>query len=610
VKLTEQGLILVFVPLALELGLVVVLTQIVKQSEGELEKQLRSKAVIARIERLPKLFDDAALSTASSSISQSDSFKTKYRKTQNDIEKTLSELSELVKGDPMRRLVFLKLESASKEGLAAMKAVDALPNSSRLSVESAQDAARKMYAELEKTSKSLRDASDSILLQEEKIQTESPESQLKAQNDLFTAMLAGTALNIIIAFLLVFKFSQGAGRSLAALSDNAVRLAAGEPLYPPQSGEDEFARLDNVFHKMAEMLAESARKERAIVENAVDVICSIDKELRFTELSPAALRSWGFQPKELIGQRYMSIVAEAEQAETLSKIKEAMEKAGGSSFSFQNRIKCKDGQLVDALWSASWSRKDEVLFCVAHDTTKAKQLERLKQQFVAMVSHDLRTPLTSLSLFLEGMQKGLYGEITDGAMKRVTDSHGDISRLIALINQLLDIDKLEAGKLSLNLGDNRIAEIVERSVASIRAVANRKKIELTIDAQDIGLEADGDRLVQVIVNLLGNAIHFSPEKSRVSISAKIAGENILGEEAIEVRIQDCGPGIKKEDQEKIFDRFSQLDAPQGGRQKTGTGLGLAISKMIVEEHGGRLWVESEAGAGSTFCFAIPRYHPA
>ena len=223
----------------------------------------------------------------------------------------------------------------------------------------------------------------------------------------------------------------------------------------------------------------------------------------------------------------------------------------------------------------------------------------MKREFVQMISHDLRTPLTSVELSLDMMSRGAYGAITEKAVQRVHDARNNLTYVMNLINGLLDIEKMNAGKLEMRFSKIHFQDIIERAVEAVEPIAQRDGFELDSEADDVELVADGERLLQVIVNLVSNALKFSPKGGKVKLVAKET------ETGVEVTVTDQGPGISTEQQERIFQRFERIDRP-GQKQVEGSGLGLAISKEIVEQHGGSIGVRSVEGQGSTFFSSFPR----
>jgi PAS domain S-box-containing protein len=374
----------------------------------------------------------------------------------------------------------------------------------------------------------------------------------------------------------------------------------GQPLLPPLTGRDEIASLDTAFHQMAKTIEETSRKQRAIVDNALDVICSIDKDEKFTGINPACSATWGYAPEDLIGRRYTSIVASQDIDATRSACKAAMTEQ--SVTGFINRITRKDGGQVDMQWSMYWSQTENSLFCVAHDITERRMLDRMKQEFVQMVSHDLRTPLTSVRGALSLLMDGAVDPSKPQGQKRILDAQANVDRLINLINDLLDIEKLESGGLTLAKVPVDLKSAVVEAVENVRGYSDQQGVELEDSLVDATVLADRDRLIQVVVNLLSNAVKFSEKGQTVTIQIERDGDRA------KVLVVDRGRGIPKDKLGAIFDRFHQVQSDDRKRG-VGTGLGLAICKSIVEGHGGSIGVASENGAGSTFWFSIPVVDP-
>jgi signal transduction histidine kinase/FixJ family two-component response regulator len=236
---------------------------------------------------------------------------------------------------------------------------------------------------------------------------------------------------------------------------------------------------------------------------------------------------------------------------------------------------------------------------------RTKELDRLKSEFVAVVSHEVRTPLTSIKGSLELLGDERFHTLPPPQKELLQICQANTERLISLINDILDFSKLEASKFTLNLEETDLLKVVAEAVENIRSLAAMKRITVDIHVEGtVGtVEVDPMRVSQVITNLLGNAIKFSAEKSRVEIWARGGGD------AVEISVRDQGKGISPKDLSRLFQRFGQLDS-SNTRKAGGTGLGLVISKGIVEQHGGKIWVDSQVGAGSTFSFTLPRERPA
>ncbi len=224
---------------------------------------------------------------------------------------------------------------------------------------------------------------------------------------------------------------------------------------------------------------------------------------------------------------------------------------------------------------------------------------RHKSEFLANMSHELRTPLNAVIGFSEVLQDRLFGGLNDKQAEYVADIHSSGRHLLALINDILDLSKIEAGRMDLQVTSFALADVVQNSVALLRERATREGIGLGLDIDPgIGvIEADQRMLKQVLFNLLSNALKFTSKGGHVGVSVHAAGEDVV------VSVRDDGVGIAAADQARIFEEFQQVGT---SHLQEGTGLGLSISRRFVELHGGSLRVESEAGHGSTFTFTLPR----
>ncbi|HEX6119101.1 MAG TPA: ATP-binding protein, partial [Dongiaceae bacterium] len=231
-----------------------------------------------------------------------------------------------------------------------------------------------------------------------------------------------------------------------------------------------------------------------------------------------------------------------------------------------------------------------------------KQLEeasRHKSEFLANTSHELRTPLNAILGYTELIQDNIYGEVPDKIREVLERVQSNGRHLLGLINDVLDLSKIEAGQLTLSISDYSLREVVLNVAAATESLAAEKSLALKTQIPDELPTAKGDerRITQALLNLVGNAIKFT-ETGEVAVEASAA------DGAFHLAVRDTGPGIAVKDQERIFGEFQQVDS-SSTRRKGGTGLGLAISKRIIEMHGGRIWVESELGRGSTFRFTLP-----
>jgi len=385
------------------------------------------------------------------------------------------------------------------------------------------------------------------------------------------------------------------------MSDNAIRLASDLPLNPPVTGKDEISQLDLTFHSMANSLKEATQKERAILQNASDVICSIGNAGHFTAVNPASLSVFGYLPDEMFGKLFVDFLFKDDRIMVVEAIEKL--KKGGEAEPIEARLVNKDGTVIDTLWSTTWSSPEKTVFCVIHDITERKDAERMKQEVVAMITHDLRTPLSTIRNFHEMLSTGLLGELTEKAEKMLVLAERNAGRMLSLINDLLDVEKIKAGMMELSKEQVSAEKVLEHTAQSLAGLAAESGVSLVTNesskTDDLTFYADEDKISRVVTNLVSNAIKFSPRDTSITLSAESVNGNI------HISIKDQGRGIPQDKIANIFDRFQQVTA-QDHAKSGGSGLGLAICKAIVELHGGKISVESTEGEGSTFKFSIPR----
>jgi PAS domain S-box-containing protein len=319
-------------------------------------------------------------------------------------------------------------------------------------------------------------------------------------------------------------------------------------------------------------------------------------------MNSAAKRIFGVPQDDGTGQNLISVVNnEKVQSLISASLEDAQEKAEEVSlFTPGERI----FQVQTALLRGENTAVAGVV-ATFNDITELRGVERMKTEFVASVSHELRTPLTSIKGFIRTLlddTDGYYDRVTQVEFYQIIDQECD--RLVRLINDLLNVSRIEAGRaLELNLKPVELGQLIAKVVTSQESYTTRHQIEADVSADLPTVIADEDKIDQVLTNLINNAIKYSPDGGVVLVSARSTGNEV------EVGVRDHGLGIPREHLDKIFGRFHRVE---GGdtRRAGGTGIGLYLVKHLVEAHGGRIWVDSEVGKGSTFTFTIPLSRPA
>ncbi|HEY6551711.1 MAG TPA: ATP-binding protein, partial [Vicinamibacteria bacterium] len=341
-------------------------------------------------------------------------------------------------------------------------------------------------------------------------------------------------------------------------------------------------------------------------ENMLEGLVVVDHNSVIVSTNRAAERMFGYESWELAGQHLAILVpgpATATEAETAAFLKEARRRSVGRITEWKG--KRKNGELFPFELSLYEFHTPEGRLFAGHvrDISERLRLDQMKKDFVANVSHELRTPLTSIRGSLSLLSSGVLGALPDEARDVVAIAERNTLRLITLINDILDLERLEADHLDIQIVPTSLRTVSERALEAVSSFADEQGILVASSVPETLVLGDGDRLVQVLVNLLSNAVKFSPRGSSVEVTAESVGE------AVEVRVADHGRGIPAEAAGRLFQRFQQVEGSDS-RQKGGTGLGLAICKAIIEQHGGEIGVSSEPGKGSTFWFRVPSPPPA
>jgi PAS domain S-box-containing protein len=366
-----------------------------------------------------------------------------------------------------------------------------------------------------------------------------------------------------------------------------------------------FGTLQDVTERELAAAALRAGEERyrRIVEAAGDIIYEVDPFGHFTYANPAALRILGYETREVLGRHYSELIRpdyHAPAAELYAR--QLRERIPSTYFEFpavgRDGREIWIGQVVQLL--VAGGGRIEGMHAVARDISARHEVERLKSEFVSVVSHELRTPLTSIRGSLGLLGSGKLGELSDRAQRLVEIATQNSERLVRLINDILDIERIESGAISMERRPVSSGDLVRQALNAVRDMAERAGVSLDTRVEEFTLSADPDRIVQVLTNLVSNAVKFSPAHAGAVIRVR-AGR--AGGDA-RFQVEDRGRGIPADKLETIFERFQQVDSSDS-RQKGGTGLGLAISRTIVQQHGGEIGVESELGRGSTFTFTLP-----
>lgn len=585
-RLSTKAWILVVIPLAFEIAFVSVLSFLLFQVETEARNMERSRNLIMEMENLQRLFVEAGTSAAGYSLSKNPDLSARFYHSKSKVIIQMGLLKDLVRNDPELSTEVTTIGNMLQNELVQLDKIFGQIDR--------DTGGSKSFESIQGSYIQLANLFEDAVKRQRMLIKDGPSTESKLSESVTICLLIGLGFNVSLAVVLVAFFNAGTTKRLAVLMDNTSRLSRQQELLPSVGGRDEIAKLDRVFHSMSEALANAARRERAVVYNAFDVICSIDRDLKFSAVNPASERQWGYSENELRGRRVVDIIF-TDTEEVTKSFRDSIDDK--STRAIEIRIRAKNQRPVDTLWTLRWSDSEKQLVCVSHDITERKRADQIRKDVVAMVSHDLRSPLTSILVGIDFLKSGASGTISKPVDRELDKMAGGASRMVRLINDFLDLEKLQSGKIELKPARTNLDVLVNNSVQGIQSLAAVKEIEFREVDTDIDLIVDGDRIMQVLINLLSNATKFSPRGGVITIAAAKFGNNI------EISVTDQGPGIEPAHQAAIFETFTQLE---NGVMPNSSGLGLAICRNLVELHGGTIGVRSEVGKGSTFWFQIPQ----
>jgi signal transduction histidine kinase len=332
-------------------------------------------------------------------------------------------------------------------------------------------------------------------------------------------------------------------------------------------------------------LEASEKRCRYIAENNIDAIIVVDHNKIVKFINPAGEAMFDRKSDDFVGRSF------------------DFEFSPGTKLEIE--IPKKDGQITIAEMRSvkiDWHGQEANLISL-RDITESKQIERFKEEVISIVSHELRSPLTSILNSLNLLIDGEAGEIPEQAAKLLKVAHRSSERMLRLANDMLDIRKIESGQMQFNFQIYDLIPLIEQSIESNRAYAEQFGVKIVLDndySSDIKVNVDADRLMQIMTNLFTNASKFSPKDEKITVSITDI------EDLVRISVKDKGPGIPEEFRSKIFDKFAQAQLP-GLRRRDGSGLGLNISKMLVERMGGTINFITNPDEGATFFFDLPKY---
>ena len=395
-------------------------------------------------------------------------------------------------------------------------------------------------------------------------------------------------------------YAFGISRPLQHVMTNSQLMSERKPLAPELEGHGEVEVIDNLIHLVDQAIYESIANEEAMVDNAGDLICSLNEQFCFTSANSYSQIMLKMESDELLGKPLHTLTSTDQSLladECLRRVRMSQE-----TQVFELTLLARDGSRIETRWSCFWADTEQKIIAVVNDISEQKQIDRIKHDFEQVIGDELRKPLMTLRSQIQSLRSqdfNLSDEV-ENEFKRV---ERNLEKLLALVDEFADMQQLDATTIRLEFSNCLVCELEHDALELIANFAKSKKLEIQLSGSTAKLNCDRTKIVRVLVNLLSNAIKFGPPSSKVRVeSSEDAGY-------IEIRIIDQGPGIGVMLRESLFEPFTQGNPSL----HTGSGLGLSICRIIVEAHGGSIGVRepspsnnaSGATEGSEFWFTLP-----
>ena len=616
-SLARQSMVLLTVFLISMLWFVWALYGLLQEAENEARKQEFARQIVAKASDLLLTVYDTGDAAGKFAYTQQIDATQRYESSREDVPQIMKWLKANLKDDsnnyisPRDKKRFATLLSRIQMNMDVCEPVIAgiEKDAEKLSQEESIAAWRtRRLAILENVNALISDLTKLMNVARE-IENSAPEFQREQRRQRRDLLIVGFGMNGAVAMLLVLFFFRRVTRRVDVIVDNVVRFEQGLPLNEMLDGHDEIAQTDYVFHSAAEevryeeeLLKESERRLRMIIERVPLGLVVMNQAGAIELFNRSIETSFGFEPHELLGKNITRLFGSDRTRSGASFLVTLSERAFGHIVELNAVRKNGEEFAIDFTIAEMTIGSSKRRIAIILDATERVELRRLRQSFVSMVSNELRNPLNDVEQFLSSFADGKYGEVSEKATRESTRARDNVERLILLLNDLFDLEKLEAGRIDIEPRWCSLQPILDKSASAVTVFAQKHKVEVEVPAIDLMLFADSNRIVQVLINFLSNAIKYSPAESKVRVEVEQAGS------LVEFKVIDQGRGIPQSHLHSVFERFQQVEA-NDAKKKGGTGLGLAICKAIIEEHGGAIGVNSEEGSGSTFWFKLPSVVP-
>ncbi len=594
-SLLHKGLLLVSIPLCFEIAVFGVLISLQDQVEREAERLDHKRRVnecvntiirdLAHVGQMKKRFQQQGSASATNLI----------RGYFDEVSVQIAQLEELTKNDDELR------NPVQVSKLAVLKAKTEF-TSIRAQIRNAssiEDINQLMIGSRKKLDGYLQEALESGLLDlaAKTEQGADLDSNIPARHQITVFLRYAVGVSVLLGLALAVLYSRNQALRIMRVKENTVRFVNNDNLLTVLKGNDEIAELDKAFHEAARQIETAHRKEAAILENATDLILSIDEDLVIKSINQSSKNTIGKQPEQLVGNPLTSLVF-SEDATMLEQSLKQIIQSTTHRAELEVRLLRENDEPLNVIVSAKYSPRDQTFYCIMHDVTTQREMEKLRREVVAMITHDLRTPLGTIKIFMEMQKDGMFGELNERGVRLLELADRESKRMATLLDGVLTLEKIRSGNMTLEPVTIDLFDLLNSCSQALALIAQEKKIQIELKPFDkITIKGDRVWLEQVVINIVSNALKFSPEGSQVTIGGRCV-ENRLAE----ITIADQGPGVPEADRLKIFERFHRVTATS---HKVGHGLGLSICKDLILLHNGSISCESTQGKGCAFIILLP-----
>ncbi len=409
------------------------------------------------------------------------------------------------------------------------------------------------------------------------------------------SIFIAAVLNFIICGILILVFIDSLKSKLLTPMLRAQSILFASLLELGRGAADALPdKIEAIALLTSKELESACQRERLIADFSSDLIFSLNADGKILDFNPQMADSFGYPPASLLAKSFLELFPNEDSERLAVYLKNC--RAGAKNAPFECRALNLRQNLFDLEIECEWSNTANCFYCLARDITLSKQNQRMKAEFSAMVTHDLRSPIAGLSFLLQNLRSGNYGTLTPDALEQISMSQLGIERILKLIGQLLEAEELEGGDIPVKLESFSTLELYENVQSMMQSFATGKSITLKFPISDSFVVGDFSFSSKILSNLLSNAIKWSPPESNVEISEERDAS------LLSIFVKDNGPGIPENRIQTIFERFKVLDQDS---DRSGNGLGLYIARKMAELQYGSVAVSSVPGKGSKFCFSIP-----